>query len=257
MTTHADESLFVRYLVGDCADEERERVEERFFTDADVFDRLCELEEELVWRYARGELGATERAHFERAYSVPPRRDRLILTLALGQAIERPTAQADIGSARGRASTVQTPSSASSETWWRRWLTLQSAGARLALGTICVLLAIGLVTEVRQARQLRATIDQSRQDTAALRQQADNAARRAADSERRIAALSEAVTRAQPAPGESTAAPAVRSVIATFVLMPGRTRGTRETAQIMPPPNADRSEEHTSELQSRLHLVCR
>src|SRR5688572_11651809 len=119
MDSPADEALLVRYLIGDCSDDERTRVEERFFADTEAFDRLCELEEELAARYARGELRADERAQFERAYSAPPRRDRLILNLALGQVIASTPASS-------RETAIATPS-------WRRWLTFEPAAARWAL----------------------------------------------------------------------------------------------------------------------------
>ena len=91
---------------------------------------------------------------------------------------------------------------------------------------------------MKKAIQLRATLARSKEDSASLRQQADGAVRRASESERRIAALTEQIARAQPATGESPA-PAPRPVLATFVLMPGRTRSAREPAQIAPPRNAD------------------
>ena len=227
MASPVDDRLLVQYLVGDCSEDERVRVEERFFTDEETFERLCELEEDLVWRYARGELSSTERGQVERAYAAPPRRDRLILTIALGRVLAEPAT----GAVRAPARVIETPR-------WKRWLSLEPAGARLVLAAACAALAIGLVVQMQQAGQLRATLAQSSEDSASLRQQAEGAARRASESERRIAALTEQIARAQPATGESPA-PARRPVFATFVLMPGRTRSAREPAQIVPPPNAD------------------
>ena len=227
MATPVDDRLLVQYLVGDCPEDERVRVEERFFTDEETFERLCELEEDLAWRYARGELNATERGQVERAYAVPPRRDRLILTIALGRVL----AEGAKGSVAAPARVIATPR-------WKRWLSLEPAGARLVLAAACAALVIGLVVQMQQAGQLRATVAQSREDATLLRQQAEGAARRASESERRIAALTEQIARTQPATGESTAPPP-RPVFATFVLMPGRTRGTREPAPIVPPRTAD------------------
>jgi len=125
MPTPVDDRLLVRYLVGDCPEEERERVEERFFTDEETFDRLCELEEDLAWRYARGELNATEREQVERAYVAPPRRDRLILTIALGRVL----AAAATPTVRAPARVIETPG-------WKRWLSLEPAGARFVLAVL-------------------------------------------------------------------------------------------------------------------------
>jgi hypothetical protein len=227
MRTPVDDRLLVQYLVGDCPEEERERVEEQFFTDEETFERLCELEEDLAWRYARGELNAAEREQVERAYAAPPRRDRLILTIALGRVL----AEAAPRAVRAPVREIETPG-------WKRWLSLEPAGARLALAAACAALVIGLVLQVQQASELRATLARSGDDSASLRRQVEGAARRASESERRIAALTEQIARAQTAAGESTAA-APKPVFATFVLIPGRTRSAREPATIAPPPNAD------------------
>jgi hypothetical protein len=227
MRTPVDDRLLVQYLVGDCPEEERERVEERFFMDEETFERLCELEEDLAWRYARGELNATEREQVERAYAAPPRRDRLILTIALGRVL----AEAATPTVRAPARVIETPG-------WKRWLSLEPAGARFVLAAACAALVIGLVLQRQQAGELRATLARSSDDSASLRRQVEGASRRASESERRIAALTEQVARAQTAAGESTAA-APKLTFATFVLTPGRTRSAREPAKIAPPPNAD------------------
>jgi hypothetical protein len=147
--------------------------------------------------------------------------------IALGRILAEPAH----GPVRALAPAIGTP-------WWKRWLSLEPAGARFALAAACAALVIGFGLQMQQARQLRATLAQSREDSASLRQQAEGAARRASESERRIAALTEQIARAQPATGESPA-PAPRPVFATFVLMPGRTRSAREPAQIAPPPDAN------------------
>src|SRR5262245_61786778 len=126
MRTPADDRLLVQYLVGDCPEEERERVEERFFADEETFERLCELEEDLAWRYARGQLNATEREQVERAYAAPPRRDRLILTIALGRVLAEATDR-----------TVLAPAPVVATPRWRRWLSLEPAGARFVLAAAC------------------------------------------------------------------------------------------------------------------------
>jgi hypothetical protein len=234
MTTRAEDALFLRYLLGDCSEDERTQVEEGFFTDTDTFERVCEVEEEIIWRYARGDLSATERAQFERAYSAPPRRDRLVLTLALGRVL------AEVPAAAQKRSRAESDAGRAIETpWWKRWLALEPTAARLALAAACAVLVIGLVMEVRQARALRATLQQSRQDAATLRLQAEGATRRAAESERRIGTLSEEVSRAQRATAESTTPTAPKPVFATFVLTPGRTRSARVATPIAPPANAD------------------
>src|SRR5207247_4832191 len=81
------DALLGRYLLDDCSDEERRQVEEQFFASDDEFERLRELEEEVIERYRLGELTADERSRFERAYGSPPRRDRVLFTRALVQLV--------------------------------------------------------------------------------------------------------------------------------------------------------------------------
>lgn len=220
-----DEALLVRYLIGDCSDHERTRVEERFFADTDTFDRMCELEEELADRYVRGELGADERGQFERAYSAPPRRDRLILNLALGRIL------ASTPASSAPAASIRTAS-------WRRWLVLEPAAARWTLAAASVLLLVGVLVQFRQSDRLRTSLDQSRQDAAALRARLDEAERTAEDSGRQIASLNEQVAQGRSG-GGSTGPQAIASpVIATFVLTPGLTRGPRGPARVEVPPAA-------------------
>jgi hypothetical protein len=213
MTRPGDEALLVRYLIGDCSDEERTSVEERFFADDETFGRLCELEEDLAARYARSELSADQRAHFERAYSAPPRRDRLILNLALGRVIA------------GMPASSPSKAASTSPASWKRWLTFEPAAARWALAAATVALLIAVGVQFRQADQLRTSLGQSQQDAADLRARLDDAERRAADSERRNTSARQPVQDATP-------------VIATFVLAPGLTRNTRGPARVEAPPTA-------------------
>lgn len=63
--TQKDEIL-TRYLLCDLPDEERLRVEERFFQDDSYFEELLSLEDELIYEYRQGNLNARERLLFEK-----------------------------------------------------------------------------------------------------------------------------------------------------------------------------------------------
>jgi hypothetical protein len=212
MDSPADEALLVRYLIGDCSEDERTLVERQFFADTEMFVRLCELEEELAARYARGELRADERAQFERAYHAPPRRDRLILNLALGRIL---------ASAPPSNRPEAAPIAAAS---WRQWLTFEPAAARWALAAATVVLLIGSLIQFRQTDRLRTALDRSQQDVAGLRARLDEAERRTAESEQRNAASETTQTTAP--------------VIATFVLTPGLTRNASGPARVNVPSEA-------------------
>jgi hypothetical protein len=216
--------------VDECSDEEKLHVEERMFASNDTFDRLCEIEEDLIARYVRGEMTGEERAHFERAYSRPPKRDRVLFNAALG----RLASDTDIATSTPRPGRV-----------WRNWLPpgltpdLTRSGlpvaVRWALAAATLILAIGAVVELRRAAQLQSRLEVTQQQVVDLRQRADAAARDASESQRRIAALVEQVQ------GDQTQRANVppRPLVVAVVLSPGLTRGTREPARVQLPPAAE------------------
>jgi hypothetical protein len=72
------DELMKRFLVGDVTPEERERVEDRFMTDPDSFERVSAIEDDLILSHVRNELPAEWRERFESAYlKVPARRRRV------------------------------------------------------------------------------------------------------------------------------------------------------------------------------------
>lgn len=79
-----DEHLVRNYLLGQLAEAERERLEERLLTDDSFYESLTALEDEvedqLIDQYLDGELTRPEREHFERAFlNTPGRADKLRL----------------------------------------------------------------------------------------------------------------------------------------------------------------------------------
>lgn len=80
-----DERLLRRYLLGDrLSQAERDSVEHSYFHDDSCFERLCELEDDLIAAYIRGALSSEERARFERHFlAAKRRRDRYEVMRAL------------------------------------------------------------------------------------------------------------------------------------------------------------------------------
>jgi hypothetical protein len=60
-----DDDVIARYLLGLSSDEERSAVQERLSQDEDYFDRIRAVECELLDRYSRGEMTASERLLME------------------------------------------------------------------------------------------------------------------------------------------------------------------------------------------------
>jgi hypothetical protein len=69
-----DQRLLSRYLLEDIGEEERERLEEDYLADDDLYMRLMVAEDELIAAYVQGELSRRDRAKFEKAYLTNPRR---------------------------------------------------------------------------------------------------------------------------------------------------------------------------------------
>ena len=65
MKTDLQEKLVYRYLLGDLPDAEQLALEQAFFADGETFERVWEIENDLVDRYVRGRLSAAEKKEAE------------------------------------------------------------------------------------------------------------------------------------------------------------------------------------------------
>jgi tetratricopeptide (TPR) repeat protein len=62
------DEVLIEYLLGSLSDEESRRIEERFFVDDDLEDRLAALDRDLIDSYVRQELGEERRQRFEERF---------------------------------------------------------------------------------------------------------------------------------------------------------------------------------------------
>lgn len=67
-----DRELLRRFLLKEVSEQERDEIEELYFSDREFLERLLVAEEELVDDYLKGDLPAREREKFERQYSDNP-----------------------------------------------------------------------------------------------------------------------------------------------------------------------------------------
>lgn len=109
-----DESLVRKYLLGQLAEGDRERLEERLLTDDDFYETVTALEDrvedELIDQYLDGELTGDGRAHFERLLLYTPERaDKLRLIKDL-KALAVPAVALDAGAATRATTETPTPS---------------------------------------------------------------------------------------------------------------------------------------------------
>ena len=78
-----DRQKIIAYLLGELPEREQEELEARYFDDDALFAEVLAIEDELLDRYARGEVTQTEGARFERYFlNSPARRKRLRIAQA-------------------------------------------------------------------------------------------------------------------------------------------------------------------------------
>lgn len=228
-----DDALLSRYLLDDCSEEEKASVEAQFFASDETFERLCQLEEDMIARHARQELTGVQAAQFERAYGKPPRRDRVLLNVALGRLAAEPgalpAADTMVERARPRVDRL-------SERSGRARFADLPAGVRFGLVAAGIVLAAALGFQMQRMTQMRATLESERRQTESLRQQIAAAEQRASESERQAAALGDEVNRAR---GASAGSAEARPLVAAFLLSPGLTRGVRQPARVRVPETVD------------------
>jgi hypothetical protein len=92
-----DESLIVRYLLGQLAEDEEKRFEERVFADRDQLQTVRAIERDLIDEYARGELSESERKQFEHRFvNSPARQNRIAFARVFSDALDEPPAASDL-----------------------------------------------------------------------------------------------------------------------------------------------------------------
>jgi anti-sigma factor RsiW len=73
-----DPKLITAYLLGELSEFEQDQLEARYFVDDALFERLLEIEDDLIDRYARGDISDRERLRLERHFlKSPARRTRV------------------------------------------------------------------------------------------------------------------------------------------------------------------------------------
>ncbi len=89
MKTDKQEDQFYRYLLGVVAEAEQLGLEKEFLSGGDAFERVWEIENELVDRYVRGRLTADEKRLFEQNYLLSPvHRERVAVARNLIEAAD-------------------------------------------------------------------------------------------------------------------------------------------------------------------------
>lgn len=215
----------MQYLLGTLSEEERAQFEERYFSDDKEFEEIEIAEEELIDRYVRGELAATERSEFQQTVAQSPR---------LMERVEFAKLFAD------RLHTAEAPVvtvAPQKVKWWEGLFGVSTVGrgSQLALtfSMALVLLAVGvslvgwwqLQQQSRRLAAQQAALDQRQREldkqAAELKAQSDELARRGQPTPFET-----------PVPTPQTPAPETGAALAFLTLSPGTTRTASGVNQI-------------------------
>ena len=222
-----DDALLARYLMGACSDAEKAQVEERLFGGDEVFERLCAVEEELIGRRVRGQLTAEDRDRFDRAYSEPPRRDRVLFARALTTVLsDQPAAGAVAASAARESGSLLSR-------WAGFW---RGSGFQRAFAVAARVLVAGIAFVSWKANQLRSSLASVQADNAALREQREADRQRVSELEQRAAAVSEELNRERAGRTSVETARTAPGRVLTFALSSGLLRSARAPARVLVPP---------------------
>jgi hypothetical protein len=162
------EQIIQRYLLGELPEAEQSTLEEAYFNDQRLFDRMLQVENELVDKYARGLLSPPTRERFEKYYLThPKRRERANFARALAARLDESDEVAGV-------------SQPDAESFWNRLL-VSMRGPKLALGfSVALLLMTGVSAWfLFETRRLRQDFIAQEQRERELQQQATSERQRA------------------------------------------------------------------------------
>ncbi len=161
--THVeDEQVLTRFLLGGLAPSERQAIEDRLTEDAEFFESLCALEDELILKWHRGELSPDDWQLFTQSYlQSPPRQARVASVRELIDAAERWQHDAE-----------PRPS-----LWGRlpRWLTVPRRVPQFALAAAGAVVIAVIPALLYQTRDAMRRLQEAEREITSLRQQSGGA----------------------------------------------------------------------------------
>jgi anti-sigma factor RsiW len=228
--------MFRRYLLGELPEAERAVLEEKYFTDQEIFEQVAQAENELIDSYVRGGLAPAERTRFERHYLAhPDRRERMRFAKTFLTKLDQAEA----------APAIEGRSSAIAESWIRR-LIAPAVGFRFSLGfsmaLVAALLLVGGGWLLFETLQLRRQLAQNRGAQAEQVERERELQRQVADERKRAdqlaAELERARDQARPvspgAPQAGNTFPELIALVLTSDGMRGGAAGKTPTLNINP-----------------------
>ncbi|MGJ5814529.1 hypothetical protein [Paludibaculum fermentans] len=129
----------IRYLLKDLPEDEAERIEEQYVCETVYFDRVAELEEELICSYMNQTLSPSDSSLFERKYLANPHlRQKIEVAKQLRE--------------EGREVASSWISRPAAESWWERLLHPQIRGPVFACLPFLIMVVAALVLQNARLR---------------------------------------------------------------------------------------------------------
>lgn len=130
------DALIRRFLVGDVDEEEHERIERRFISDQEVYERIVVVEDELIEDYLEDSLTASDREKFLAQYGHTPKERR---RLRIVKAIKEHSVAEAMSSQRARSTKSKSPNFLSA-------LRLRNPGFLIPVAAVLIIaFVVGLV----------------------------------------------------------------------------------------------------------------
>ena len=195
------EQMMAHYLLGELSESEQADLEQRYFADSAVLDRLAQIECDLMDDYARDRLSPQMRERFEQMYlASPDRRARLRFSEALVTKLDRDASRAVVARQSETAS------------WWQKLFVPFIVGQRafaFSIALVLLLMLLGSAWLFLRTSRLRNELAQTRATEAAREQHERELQQQLIDEQARnqqlIAELDR--ERAQPTPEIGIAPP--------------------------------------------------
>ncbi|MEK6283135.1 MAG: hypothetical protein AABN95_22485 [Acidobacteriota bacterium] len=235
---HRDVITLRRYLLGELSDSERSRLAQRYFIDEEFFDRLLDLENELLDEYVSGQLSADERKAFgDYLVGLPGVASKLATAFVLREAARQ---EQNVSPA---SSGEVVPVSALTGGMLREWF-FGGQVLRYASAAVVLVLLAGTAYLIVTQRQLRRNLPQQRAeriqterekeilspDTEAAKQQQAAELDRLRQQELKLSQERKPNAQKLPARGKNAG-----RVVASLILTPSlRSGGTPEVLMLAP-----------------------
>ena len=212
----------MRYLLGTLSEEERARLEERYFYDDAAFEEIEIAEEELVDRYVRGELSKDDAAKFESALAASP---RLTERVQFGRNFADKVRRLSSATAASVDPVVKTPPPVAEKVSWWTKLFGSARTPQFALASSVLVLLVGGIPLLFGWLRLRDEQQRIAAQQAALEQRQREIDRQAADLKSQVEQFAKQTPQTTPtetpSPTKEESQPTIGSSILAISLSPG------------------------------------